>query len=98
MDSLECEEEIIKCTGDQFYCLEKSGSITFGGRLVPIVIKGCANNAYCNNTQEHSFFDGIHNAVTANCTLASGTARVIPGSFGLFLQALVGLLLAKALR
>ncbi|KAL8219569.1 UNVERIFIED_CONTAM: hypothetical protein K2H54_027319 [Gekko kuhli] len=97
MDSLACEEEIIKCTGDQFYCLEKSGSITLGERNVLFIMKGCANNAYCNNTQEHSFSDGIHNIVTVNCTLASGTDGIVPGLFGLFLQALVGLVLAKTL-
>ncbi|XP_077192953.1 phospholipase A2 inhibitor gamma subunit B-like [Paroedura picta] len=97
IQSLECEEEVIKCTGDQLYCLEASRSVFLGGKNVPVIIKGCANNAYCNNIQEHSFFGGIHNVITANCTLASGIASIVPGFFGLFLQLLVGLLLAKAL-
>uniref|UniRef100_A0ACB8FSG9 Uncharacterized protein n=1 Tax=Sphaerodactylus townsendi TaxID=933632 RepID=A0ACB8FSG9_9SAUR len=96
VDSLECEEEIIPCTGDQFYCLEKSGSISLGERSMATTIKGCANNAYCNNMQDNSF-DGINNVITANCTLASGTAKILPGLFGL-LQVFAGLLLAKALN
>ncbi|XP_060113710.1 phospholipase A2 inhibitor and Ly6/PLAUR domain-containing protein-like [Heteronotia binoei] len=96
MNSLACEEEIIKCTGDQFYCLKKSGSITLGGRKVPVIIKGCANNAYCNNIQEHPFFDGIHNVITANCTLTSGIAGIVPGPFVLFPQILVGLLICQS--
>lgn len=93
LHTLECEEENIECTGDQFYCLEKSGSITIGGTNVMTILKGCANNASCNNMYENSFLDGIHNVVTANCTLASGVASIVPGMFGLFIQTIAGLLL-----
>ncbi|XP_033014644.1 phospholipase A2 inhibitor and Ly6/PLAUR domain-containing protein-like [Lacerta agilis] len=40
------EEEIAKCTGDQYYCLDMSGTPRTGS---PVAIKGCVNKVVCDD-------------------------------------------------
>ncbi|XP_060114021.1 phospholipase A2 inhibitor gamma subunit B-like [Heteronotia binoei] len=98
MQSFTCKEEINHCAGDEHYCFELAGTTDIAGMTITSVIKGCSNMASCNDTLQRSgSFAGMTVVVTANCTLASGTASSIPGLLSLFFQAFSGILLWKIL-
>uniref|UniRef100_A0A670IP51 UPAR/Ly6 domain-containing protein n=1 Tax=Podarcis muralis TaxID=64176 RepID=A0A670IP51_PODMU len=95
LHSLECEEEEeVKCSGDENYCLALSGTTTAGALVVTTIMKGCTNSATCQELNEHSSsFSGISVVALSNCKPAnsSGGHGIVPGSFGLFFAILAGL-------
>ncbi|CAI5781123.1 Hypothetical predicted protein [Podarcis lilfordi] len=96
-------EVVANCEGDQHYCSDVSGfaevpSPIFAGSpalVIVIAFKGCVNKAFCDAHYEGVFHTSML-VVTARgrCQLASFMVRAAPQFFGLFLRALVGLLLA----
>nr|XP_034973504.1 uncharacterized protein LOC118086226 [Zootoca vivipara] len=96
LHSLECEEEEeVKCSGDENYCLDLSGTTTAEALVVTTIMKGCTNSATCQELNEHSgSFSGISVVAFSNCKPANSSRghRVLPGSLGLFFATLAGLL------
>nr|XP_028598303.1 phospholipase A2 inhibitor and Ly6/PLAUR domain-containing protein-like [Podarcis muralis] len=96
-------QAVAHCEGDQHYCSDVSGfaevpSPIFAGSpalVIAIAFKGCVNKAFCDAHYEGVFHTSML-VVTArgHCQLASFMVRAAPQFFGLFLRALVGLLLA----
>ncbi|XP_033014643.1 phospholipase A2 inhibitor and Ly6/PLAUR domain-containing protein-like [Lacerta agilis] len=100
----QCNSKVFaNCEGDQHYCSDVSGFAEFPSPIFAgppflvtvIAFKGCANKAFCDAHYEGVFHTSML-VVTArgHCQLASLMVRAAPQYFGLFLRALVGLLLA----
>ncbi|XP_044847543.1 phospholipase A2 inhibitor and Ly6/PLAUR domain-containing protein-like [Mauremys mutica] len=95
----QCNEQTIACTGPETQCIDIAGTITSGGSQMQTVMKGCASESICTNIKVGSgtFAGSSADLTTAKCTVASGAVGVAPGLVEILLPALAGLLLLKLL-
>ncbi|XP_054855015.1 phospholipase A2 inhibitor and Ly6/PLAUR domain-containing protein-like [Eublepharis macularius] len=96
--SFECAEVDAKCTGDNIYCGEITGTADCGfleTLAVPFVLKGCTNQNDCNHVREVLSSESVG---VATCKVASKASRAIPRSSLFFLQTFSGILLLKFLN
>ncbi|XP_060114001.1 phospholipase A2 inhibitor gamma subunit B-like [Heteronotia binoei] len=95
--SHECKEEMAECAGDENYCFEVFGTANIGGAVADMVMKGCTSKTSCNRTLDSDSLGAFQFVSKSSCTPALGAASSVQASFGLLLQAFMGLLLLKAL-
>ncbi|KAG6924485.1 hypothetical protein G0U57_017223 [Chelydra serpentina] len=95
----QCTEAPINCTGSETRCLDAVGTITSGGSLTQMVMKGCVSQSVCDQLQVGSGTVAGMSAslTTAKCTMDSGAAGAAPGAAGPLLPALTGILLLQLL-
>nr|XP_060639720.1 phospholipase A2 inhibitor and Ly6/PLAUR domain-containing protein-like [Anolis sagrei ordinatus] len=92
----ECQEEIVKCTGDENQCFSLSGITSAGTVSAKVTMKGCGNEAICYEAkQKSSSFSGISLVHDSSCT--DGASTNIATLFGLLFPVLTGLLFGKLL-
>ncbi|XP_009685413.2 phospholipase A2 inhibitor NAI [Struthio camelus] len=101
IDSFQCGNETINCTGSETQCIDLAGLINPGGQSMKVAMKGCTTISECNGAGEGkkqlAMMDmKITQFKCKPASLLAGIHSGFPPPKALFLPVLSGLILAKA--
>ncbi|NXG35673.1 PLIA inhibitor, partial [Dromaius novaehollandiae] len=102
IDSFQCDNETVNCTGSETQCIDLAGLINSGGLSMKVAMKGCTTMSECNDAGEGKKQLGMMDMKIRQfkCKPASLLAIArsgLPPPKPLFLPVLSGLILAKVL-
>ncbi|XP_009273472.1 PREDICTED: phospholipase A2 inhibitor 25 kDa subunit [Aptenodytes forsteri] len=102
MDSFQCGNEIVNCSGSETQCIDLAGLMNSGGLSLKAAMKGCTTISECSIVEDGKNNLGMMDIKLRRfqCNPASALARVISGFAPpdtLFLPVLSGLILEKVL-
>ncbi|KFV87582.1 Phospholipase A2 inhibitor subunit gamma B, partial [Struthio camelus australis] len=100
IDSFQCGNETINCTGSETQCIDLAGLINPGGQSMKVAMKGCTTISECNGAGEGkkqlAMMDmKITQFKCKPASLLAGIHSGFPPPKALFLPVLSGLILAK---
>ncbi|XP_064903026.1 phospholipase A2 inhibitor gamma subunit B isoform X5 [Columba livia] len=102
VDSFQCGNEIVNCTGSETQCVDLAGLMNSGGLSLKAAMKGCTTISECSIVGDGKNNLGVMDIKLRRfqCKQASAVARVYSGSAPpdtLFLPVLSGFILEKLL-
>uniref|UniRef100_A0A8C4UBW7 UPAR/Ly6 domain-containing protein n=2 Tax=Falco tinnunculus TaxID=100819 RepID=A0A8C4UBW7_FALTI len=101
VDSFQCSNEIINCTGSETQCVDISGLMNSGGLSLKAAMKGCTTISECSIVGDGKNSLGMMDIRSFQCKPASYGLAIVSSGFAppdtLFLPVLSGFILEKVL-